>query len=144
MALKHALSAALLLAAIAATLGYLRDPPWLLSYAHGLGPWETTADGTAVRWTRGHASFFVPSDIRSVTLPLRSLKDGAADRPITAIITIDDRPVERVTLEDDAWRFIPIRLPPRGGRNVRRIDIKLDRVRLGGRGIQIGKVREQP
>jgi len=125
---------------IVAALWYLRDPAWLSSYSSGLHPWEQAEDGRRVRWTKGHASFFVPSDARRVTLPLRSLKDNPADWPITVTVTIDDRLAERLTLHDETWRELSLRLPPPGGRRWRRIDLKLDRVRSRLRGVQLGEI----
>lgn len=137
----RALRVAVLLCAIVGLLAYLRDPPWLLSYSHGLRPWETGADGTRLRWTGGHAAFQVPSDLRSITIPLRSFRETPSDWPISAVLTIDDRPTERVTFQDDSWRVITVRLPPRGNRRARRIDIKLDRLHSDNRGIQLGEVQ---
>ncbi len=141
MAVKRALQLAVLTGICIAALAYLRDPPWLLSYTHGLGPWEVDGQGTRFRWTGGRASFHVPADVGRVALPMRSLRESPADWPITATITVDDRPVERVSFDDDSWHLLTIRLPPRGSRCCRRIDIKLDRLRSGGRGIQLGELR---
>ena len=127
--------------AVLGSLAYLRDPPWLLSYTHGLRDWEVDAEERRVRWTGGRAAFHVPSDLRSVTIPLRSVKLTPEDRPITALVSIDDRPAERVTFTDDSWRLLTIRLPPKGSRRARRIDIKLDRVRPGNLGLQMGELQ---
>ena len=140
MALTRSARIVLLLCVIALALAYLRDPPWLLSYNHGLRAWEVDADGKRVRWTGGHAAFHVPADVRSLTVPARSLKDNPTDWPITALITIDDRPTERVTFQDESWRTITLRLPAPGSRRTRRIDIRLDRVYAGNRGLQLGEV----
>jgi len=142
MALR-ATRAAVLIVAISMTLAalwYLRDPPWLASYSSGFHPWETSADGHLYRWTKGHASFFVPSDARRIALPLRSLNDTPQDWPTTATVTIDGRIAERVIFKDQDWRVLSIRLPDRAGRRVRRVDITLDRVRSRLRGVQVGKV----
>lgn len=126
---------------LAAALVYLRDPPWLIRVTTGLGPWMAEEDGTRFRWTAGRASFFVPSDVREFTLPIRSAKDAPGDWPITVTITADDRLVERVRLEDERWRELKIVVPNTSSRRVRRIDLHLDRVRAAQRGIQIGEVR---
>jgi hypothetical protein len=133
---------AVLVIGIAAASGwYLRDPPWLLSYSSGLHPAEAAEDGRVVRWTKGHASFFVPSDALRITLPLRSLNDTDADWPITATVTIDDRVADKLTFRDQAWHELSVRLPAPGSRRVRRIDITVDRVRSRLRGVQLGEVR---
>lgn len=121
-------------------LWYLHDPAWLSSYSSGFHPWEQAEDGRRVRWTKGHASFFVPSDAKRVTLPLRSLKDTSSDWPITVTVTIDDRLAERLTMHDEEWRELALRLPPPAGRRLRRIDLKLDLVRSRLRGVQLGEI----
>ena len=128
---------------IVAAVWYLRDPPWLLSYSSGFHPWEAGGDGRPYRWTKGHASFFVPSDARRITLPLRSLNESPEDWPITATVTIDDRVADQVTFRNDAWHELSIRMPDTMTRRVRRIDIRLDRVRSRLRGVQLGPVELQ-
>jgi hypothetical protein len=125
---------------LASLLGALRDPPWLLRVASGFSQWETLADGTRYRWTGGHASFFVESSHSAVAIPLRATFSGPEDWPIVASITVDDRPVERLLLSDAEWRRATVRLPPRPSRHVRRIDIRVDRLRDGTRGIQVGEI----
>lgn len=132
------------IALVGASLWYLRDPAWLISYSSGLHPREVAEDGRSFRWTKGHASFFVPADAHRIMLPLRSLKESDADWAITAMVTIDDRVADRLTFRDQEWHELSLRLPPRGNRRVRRIDIKLDRVRSRLRGVQLGEVQIQP
>ena len=131
-------------AAVVAALAYLRDPPWLLNLTSGLSPWETDAEGIRYRWTRGRASFFVPADAGEIALRLRSIKDTPADWPITATIAIDGRPADRIRIDDEQWQTVRFRLPPRGTRAVRRIDISLDRLRAGQRGLQLALVLPLP
>ncbi len=88
----------------------------------------------------GHASLFVPSDARLISIPLRTSFDAPDDPPITVSITIDDRPVDRVVLTDPQWRLSTVRLPPKGSRQVRRIDIRVDRTRDDNRGAAVGEV----
>lgn len=137
MAVTRRLSLVAVLVAFVAALAYLRDPSWLLYVTSGLGSRLTDEAGHPYRWTGGRASFFVPSEARTLELTMRALKDTDADWPINATISVDGRPSELVPFPDDAWRRVKIRLPPRGGRNVRRIDIHLDRVRRGQRGVQL-------
>ena len=120
-----------------AALAYLRDPPWLVRVTSGLTRWETDADGTRYRWTRGRGSFFVPSANEFVTFRIRAPREDPRDWPITATITIDDRPADIVKVSEESWTVVRLRLPARGGRKVRRIDIKLDRVRASQRGVQL-------
>jgi hypothetical protein len=130
-----------LLAAAIVLLGYLRDPPWLLSTTSGLRAWETEADGTRVRWMGGHASLFVPSSARTVELPERTTFDAPGDWPVTVTVAIDDRMGDRIVLSDGQWHSMLVRLPPAGRRKVRRLDIRLDRTRDDNHGAAIGELR---
>jgi hypothetical protein len=130
-----------LLAAAIVLLGYLRDPPWLLSTTSGLRAWETEADGTRVRWMGGHASLFVPSSARAVELPVRTTFDAPGDWPVTVTVAIDDRMGDRIVLSDGQWHSMLVRLPPAGRRKVRRLDIRLDRTRDDNHGAAIGELR---
>lgn len=125
---------------LAAALAYLRDPPWLMSITSGMRPWEMDASGRQYRWMGGHASFFVRSDARLVSIPLRTTFEAAGDPPIAVSIAIDDRPADRVMLSDPQWHLTTLRLPPPGSRRVRRIDIRVDRTRDDNRGAAIGAV----
>jgi hypothetical protein len=116
---------------------YLRDPPWLAGVTSGLRHWETDDYGVRYRWTTGHAWFFVPSSSEIVTFRMRAPKEDPRDWPITATITIDDRPADAIKVSEEDWSVVRLRLPARGGRRLRRIDIKLDRVRSGNRGVQL-------
>jgi hypothetical protein len=130
----------LTIAAVAALLAYLRDPPWLIGVSSGFGRWEADRSGTRYRWMGGHASFFVPADAGTLDIPLRAAFDSPEDWPISATITIDDRPADRLMFTDGEWKTSRLRLPPRGTRRVRRIDIRADRTRPGNRGLQVGEV----
>jgi len=127
-------------AMIVAAVAYLRDPPWLISLSSGMRGWETDATGARVRWTGGHASFFVPADARVIDLPLRTTFDRPEDWSITVAIAIDDRPADRLVLEDATWHRVTLVMPARGTRRVRRIDIRTDRTRDDNRGVAVGEV----
>jgi hypothetical protein len=127
------------LAGIVALLAYLRDPPWLIDLTSGLSAWEVAEDGTRYRWTAGRSSFFVPSDVEVIELRVRAVR-SATDWPISATVALDDRGFPPVTLPHDEWTTIRFPVTDGTTRNVRRIDIKLDRVRSENRGIQLGEV----
>ncbi len=55
-------------------------------------------------------------------------------------IAIDDRRADAFILRDDAWKLTELRLPPPGSRRLRRIDVRVDRLRRGLRGADIGEV----
>jgi hypothetical protein len=130
----------LTLLALTGVLAYLRDPPWLLALSSGLRDWETAPDGARFRWAAPHASFFVPSDARNVRLRLRTTFDRPGEWPIAVSISIDDQPVDRLVLSDPSWRESVVRLPARGSRRVRRIDVRADRAREDNRAVQLGEV----
>lgn len=133
----RALGVAIVLLAAAA---YLRDPPWLLSMTSGMRAWQTDSTGARFRWMGGHASFFVPADAQSIEIPVRTTFDRPGDWPITASMTIDDRAVNRVVLSDAEWHRVVLTMPPRGSRNVRRIDVRMDHTRDDNRAAAIGEV----
>ena len=137
---RHAIALLVIAALLAAALAYLRDPPWLLSVTSGMRPPQTDASGRRYRWMGGHASLFVPAGARLISIPLRTTFDAPGDPPVTVTIAIDDRPVDRVELTDSQWRLATLRLPPPGGRRVRRVDIRVDRTRDDNRGAAIGDV----
>ena len=143
MAVKSRARAVALLvgvAVIVAAATYLRDPPWLISITSGMRNWEVDDTGARVRWTGGHASFFVPADARIIELPVRTTYDRPDDWPITVSVAIDDRPADRLVLEDGDWHRAVLVMPPRGTRNVRRIDIRTDRTRDDNRGAALGEL----
>jgi hypothetical protein len=127
--------------ALVGVLAYLRDPPWLLHVTSGLSTPARDESGVDFRWTRGHASFFVPADASVVVLTMRAVDETPGDRPITVTITIDDRPAQIVSFQDESWRDVRLQLPRPGSRRVRRIDLKLDRLRSQHRGIQLREPR---
>jgi len=127
---------------LAAAVAYLRDPAWLIDVESGFRPWEQARDGTRFRWTSGHASFFVPAALSSIVIPVRTTMDGG-HRPVTVRIAVDDRTVSAVTLTDEMWRQVVVRLPPRPGRRVRRVDLLVDHTGPGNRGVAVGQLEKK-
>jgi hypothetical protein len=140
MTTRRALLAGAAVILAGSLLAYLRDPAWLAHVESGFRGWHTGPDGVRYRWTDGHASFFVPATASSVTIPARVTFDQPGDRPVLVSIAIDDRPADAFELRDDRWLTRRLSLPPPGTRRHRRIDIRVDRVRGGNRGIQLGEV----
>ena len=122
------------------TLGYLRDPAWLIDLQTGFRPWERAADGTRYRWTGGHASFFIPSTVTSVDVPVRTTF-APGEWPVRITVSIDDRRVAADELRDERWHRLTFKLAGRTSRHVRRIDIHVDRTRAGNRGVAVGEVQ---
>jgi hypothetical protein len=134
--------AALAIAAMAAAIAYLRDPPWLVHMESGFRGRQTGPDGIRYRWTDGHASFFVPVAATSLTIPIRAAFEQPGDPPVLVSLAIDDRPADAFVLKDDRWVARRLRMPPPGSRKHRRIDVRVDRLRGGNRGVQIGEVEQ--
>lgn len=133
--------AMVLAAALCGALAYLRDPPWLISVESGLAGWQTAPDGTRSRWTGGHASFFVPAQASTLVLPVRATFPNPSDWPQVLTITVDDRTRGRIQLTDAEWHSVTVALDGATTRRVRRIDIRVDRVRPGNRGVQLGEIQ---
>jgi hypothetical protein len=137
--MRQRLTICLAAAAIAAALAYLRDPSWLVRIEYGVRPWETSADGTKYRWTGGHASFFVPADASTVAIPTRTIF-RTADPTVMVSLAIDDQLADKFVLADEGWQVRTLRMPPAGSRRLRRIDVHVDRLRDGNRGVQLGEI----
>ena len=129
------------IAVLVAALAYLRDPPWLARMESGFRRWETAADGTRYRSIAGHASFFVAADAKAIVVPTRTSFTDPLDPPVKISIAIDDRPADAFVLRDDRWRLTEVLLPAPGNRRLRRIDVRVDRLRRGLRGADVGEVR---
>ena len=127
--------------ALCAALAYLRDPPWLIGMDSGFRPWEIRADGARVRWTGGHASFFVPSNAAGITVPMRTPFASPPAHPVTVTLAIDDRTAGGLVLDDGSWHEMAVSLTQPGRRRLRRIDIRVDRTGPGNRGVEVGEVR---
>lgn len=138
------IAVALVFAAAVPLLAWLRDPPWLARVDSGFHGWRTDPDGVRYRWTTGHASFFVPSTAARLAIPVRVTFEDADDPPVLVRIAIDDRPADEFELRDDRRATRRIAMPSPGGRRLRRIDVRVDRLRPGNRGIQIGEIALEP
>lgn len=137
---RAAVVALAILAALA--IWYLRDPSWLIDRTTGMREWRQTPDGLRWRWTDGHASFFAPADARSVRIMIATPFDPSernGDRPALVTLTIDDRRAARVVLGAPGWKTLTLSMPPRGGRRVRRIDLRVNVTRGDNRGVQISE-----
>ena len=114
--------AALLALAVLAVfaLWYLRDPAWLIDQTTGLRAPQREADGTVTRWSGGHASFFVPSNLTSLRIPLSTTfdpREPGGDRPMMVTFTIDDEKAGRILLTRPEWQEIMLPMPARPPRH---------------------------
>ena len=143
MALSGRTGFAATLVALAAVLGYLRDPAWLSGHSSGLRPWAREPDGTAYRWSGGHASFFVPARGRQVRIPVSATFDPQTPRgsePMMVTFTIDDVRAARVLLSSAGFRDVILEMPASGSRRVRRVDVRTSVTREDNHGVKIGEV----
>ena len=141
---KHIFVAVVIAVAIGDTLWRLHDPRWIVNITSGLRDWEQDAGGARFRWTSGHATFYVPSGAVEMTLPLRAVYPSADGRPVVASISVDDRLLTDVRLDDpQQWIESTVPLPRRStGRSYRRVDVRVSRVVPEyNRGIQLGEIR---
>jgi hypothetical protein len=115
---------------VAGVLGYLYDPPWMGGVTSGLRPWEQDPPGTLFRWTAGRATFFVPSNVATMTVPLRAVFPGPNGAPVTVELRDDDRLLMTIELSDpNAWVRTTVPLNRYAGhRRFRRIDLRVSRV----------------
>ena len=130
MTLANRLKVAGLLVVVAGMFGYLHDPPWIGRVTSGLRPWEQDPPGTFFRWTAGRATFFVPSNAATMTVPLRAVFPGSNGAPVTVEMRDDDRLLTTIELRDpDAWVQTTVPLKRYAGRRrFRRIDLRISRV----------------
>jgi hypothetical protein len=141
---RRRLVQSLVCAAIAVvTLAYLYDPPWIAGMTTGFHRWEQFPTGERFHWTNGHASFFVRADATMITLPMRAGFSGPDGAPVIVKVSVDDRWLADVVLDDpDAWvqpQFPMPRTPTH--RRFRRVDVRVNRVRTEGNlGIQMAEV----
>lgn len=119
--------------ALAAGLAYLRDPPWAERVTSGLGQWEEDPPGTRFRWTVGRASFFVPNDATTLTLPMRAVFPGPGGQPTMVRVSVDDRFLADIALPDPAaWVRASLPLPRKPtSRRARRVDLHVNRTAVG-------------
>jgi hypothetical protein len=130
------------LLATAALLGYLYDPGWMGGVTSGLRPWEEYPKGTLYRWTAGRATFFVPSNVSTMTVPLRAVFPGPNGAPVEVEIRDDGRLLQTIELADpDAWvrKTLPLKRYT-GHRRFRRIDLHVSRVVPESLGVMTGEV----
>jgi hypothetical protein len=123
-------------------LAALRDPPWLGGVTSGLSPWIDAGDGGRVRWTTGHATFYVPSDAASIVIPIRAVRLTDDLLPLVVDLQVDGRLVQVVRFENEQWRRVRIAVGLlRRVRRVRRIEIRVSRTHAQSwRGVQLGAV----
>ena len=118
------------LLAAGAVLGYLYDPPWMGGVTSGMRGWEQYPPGVLFRWTTGRATFYVPSNATTMTVPLRAVFPGPGGTPVSVELLDDGRFLATIELRDpDAWvrPTLPLKRTT-SRRRFRRIDLGVSRV----------------
>jgi hypothetical protein len=126
---ERLLTAIVALVVLAGAAWYLHDPPWVADITSGILNWEEDPPGTRFRWTKGHATFFVPSDASTMTLPLRSWFPDPNRAPVVVSVSVDDRWIADVRLpNENDWVSSTLPLPRHSIlRRHRRIDLRVSR-----------------
>jgi hypothetical protein len=131
-----------ILCLVVVSLWYLRNPAWVIDQTTGLRPWQRERDGRMVRWSGGHASFFVPADAGEVRIPISTTFDWRepnGGQPMVVTFTVDGTRAARLLLTDADWREVTLTLPPPGTRRVRRVEIRTSVTRADNHGVRIGQ-----
>jgi hypothetical protein len=129
-------------AVLALAAWYLYDPPWVADVTSGMLNWEEE-EGKPFRWTVAHASFFVPSEASTITLPMRPWfpsNNGA----VVVSVSVDDRWLADIELRHPRdWEVSTLPLPRRKThRRHRRVDLRVSRVvQPFDLGVELGVVR---
>lgn len=109
---------------LVAALWALRDPAWIGDYDHGLFPVAVDDTGRTIRWTSGHAAFYVPASAPRVSIDLAGqLEDG-----VTVSVYFDGQRAARVQVLR-AWKnvTVPSSSMPETTRRYRRVDLQVSR-----------------
>jgi O-antigen ligase len=94
-------------------------------FSFGFYEWE---GDPRFRWTTRRATFFIPAGSRQLHLPLRAIHIGANRAPTEVSIAVGGRTFHRVSLADDNWVTVSLRLPPgHQDEKFQRIDIVSER-----------------
>ena len=125
---RRALFVVALIAAIGA-LAYLRNPPWIEDVTSGMKPWDHDESGILYRWTEGHASFYIPSNVQTMTVPLRSAVASEDHSPVKVEFRQDGALLGIVQLPTPAaWVSSTLTLrPSKTRRPFQRIDLRVSR-----------------
>jgi hypothetical protein len=131
---------------VAVLLAWLRDPPWVVGVTSGLGPVIADVDGRPVRWTRGHAVFYIPSPAATLAIPLRAHRPRRGFLPVTVLVSIDDALVDEIVIADEQWHVSSVAVGRRPtSRRYRRVDLRLSRTWGQQRaGVFLGQVTTAP
>jgi hypothetical protein len=92
--------------------------------AFGFYEWERDPRGLPFRWTGGEASFYVPTGVRTVEIPLRAW-NPTPERPTSVGIDVNGTTVRELVIDHGAWTSTVVPLPPQAPDRYWRIDIRV-------------------
>jgi hypothetical protein len=92
---------------------------------YGFHGWETDGAGVRYRWTKERARFFVASTTRAVDLSVQPFDIGFSG-PVGVNVLLDGQLFDRISLEDNGWRQIRLRLPPTSAHRFWQLDLRID------------------
>jgi hypothetical protein len=88
----------------------------------GFHEWEVDPRGRRFRWTAGSATFYVPTGVRTIDIPVRAW-NATREQPTSVTIDVNGRTARAVTLDHSGWTSVRLELPPRAPDRVWRIDL---------------------
>ena len=95
----------------------------LENVALGLSDWYRDESGSWIRDVKGPATFFVPSGVPAVVIPLQLV--SPVPSPVFADIVFNGRHADRVRLNPAGWTPVRLLLPEHAPSRFSRIDIRI-------------------
>jgi O-antigen ligase len=93
--------------------------------SYGFHDWEVDNRGQRFRWTTDRATFYVPTGVRTVEIPLRAW-NPAGWRSTSVDVDVNGRRMNQLDLDHSSWTAVVLRLPPRAPDRYWRIDMRVD------------------
>jgi len=90
---------------------------------YGFYNWNRDAASIPFRWTRPRAAFLLRSAVQRVEVPI-SAAGRPSGRPVDVEFVVDDRPADRMTLDDDEWHRMVLSVPP-DAQDVWKVEIRV-------------------
>lgn len=91
--------------------------------ALGVSDWYRDGSGSWIRDVTGPATFFVPSDVPAVVIPLQIV--SPVSRPLFADIVFNGRHADRVRLNPGGWTQVRLLLPEHASSRFSRVELRI-------------------
>jgi O-antigen ligase len=122
--------------------------------AYGFHDWELDPRGRRFRWTTAHATFYVPTGVRTIEIPIRAWNPSPG-QSTSLEVDVNGRTVNRLDIDHTSWTTVVLSFPPRAPDRSWRIDLRVDptdrpnRINPGTSddrllGIRVGEVQLTP